>query len=170
MKINTQLDPIVPINKYSHDIIEDYELSTNVPWVQELLTELEEGLDAEDARPAGDLKITLQINRKTNNFLGDHLILHGTVNTHFHLPCGRCLAPVPQQMELPLNAAFLHDSKEKLPEYAEATTVFADNQEMELYFFHKGMADIREAIHEQVFIEVAPFPRCEGECKYPVHF
>lgn len=170
MKINTQLDPIVPINKYSHDIIEDYELSTNVPWVQELLTELEEGLDAEDVRPAGDLKIKLQISRKTNNFLGDHLILQGTLDTHFHQPCGRCLAPVAVQMEIPLSAAFLHDSKEKLPEYAEATTVFADNQEMELYFFHKGMADIREAIHEQVFIEVAPFPRCEGECKYPVHF
>ncbi len=170
MKINTQLDPIIAISKYSHDIIEDYELGENVPWVKDLLVELEEQLDAEDERPAGDIALKLQITRKTNNFLGDHLIVHGDVNTHFHQPCGRCLAPVAVHLEVPFNAAFLHDSKEKLPEYAEATTVFADNQEMELYFFHKGMADLKEAIHEQIFIEVPPFPRCEGECKNPVHF
>lgn len=170
MKINTQLDPIVPISKYSHDIIEDYELGLNVPWVKELLTELEEELDEEEVRPAGNVAIKLQISRKTNSYLGDHLLLHGQLDAEFHQPCGRCLAPVAQHLEIPFNAAFLHDSKEKLPEYAEATTVFADNQEMELYFFHKGMADIREAIHEQVFIEVPPFPRCEGECKNPVHF
>lgn len=170
MKINTHLDPIIAISKYSHDIIEDYELGAGVPWVKDLLTELEEELDAEDVRPAGDIALKLQITRKTNNFLGDHLIVHGDVKTNFHQPCGRCLAPVALKLEVPFNAAFLHDSKEKLPEYAEATTVFADNQEMELYFFHKGMADIREAIHEQIFIEVPPFPRCEGECKNPVHF
>lgn len=170
MKINTQLDPIIPITKYSHDIIEDYELGTNVSWIKEFLTELEEQLDEEDERTPGDVKLKLQITRKTNTYLGDHIILHGQLDAHFHLPCGRCLFPIAQQLEIPINAAFLHDSKEKLPEYAEATTVFADNMEMELYFFHKGMADIREAIHEQIFIEVAPFPRCEGECKNPVHF
>ncbi len=170
MKINTQLEPIVAVTNYSHDIIDDYELTTNVVWIKEFLNELEEQLDEEDVRPEGQVNLKLQISRKTNTFLGDHLILHGQLMAHFHLPCGRCLHPLPQKLEIPIDAAFLHEAKEKFPEYAEATTVFADNMEMELYFFHKGMADIREAIHEQIFIEVAPFPRCEGECVNPVHF
>ena len=170
MKINTQLAPIVSISNYSHDIIEDYELGDKIPWVKELITELEEENDTDEAFPEARILITMQITRKTNTFLGDHLIMRSKVAAHYHQPCGRCLAPVPQVMDLEVNASFLHDSKEKQPEYAEATTVFADGQEMELYFFHKGMADVKEVIHEQVFMEVAPFPRCEGECKNPVHF
>lgn len=170
MKINTQLEPIVAITNYSHDIIDDYELTTNVEWIKDFLSELEEQLDDEDIRPAGLVNLKMQISRKTNTFLGDHLILHGQLVAHFHLPCGRCLFPLAQNLEIPIDAAFLHESKEKFPEYAEATTVFTDNMEMELYFFYKGMADIREAIHEQIFIEVAPFPRCDGECRNPVLF
>jgi uncharacterized protein len=170
MKINTQLDPIIPINKYSHDIIEDYELSKKVPWVQELLTEMEEENDEDETPPEAQIKIELQISRKTNTFLGDHLVVRSKINADYSLPCGRCLAPVQQKMDFAFGAAFLHESKEKMPEYAEVTTVFADNEEMELYFFNKGMANIQEVIHEQVFMEVTPFPRCEGECKNPVLF
>lgn len=170
MKINTHLEPIVPVSHYSHDIIEDYELTSKVPWVQGLLTELEEENDRDETYPEAHILLTMQVTRKTNTFLGDHLIMRCKVNAKYHQPCGRCLAPVSQSMDLDIAAAYLHDSKEKQPEYAEATTVFADNQEMELYFFHKGMADIAEVVHEQIFMEVAPFPRCDGECKNPVHF
>jgi uncharacterized metal-binding protein YceD (DUF177 family) len=170
MKINTLLDPIVPITKYSHDIIDDYELTAKVPWVKALLTELEEENDTDETYPEATIVLTMQITRKTNSFLGDHLIMRSKINASYHQPCGRCLAAVLQKMELDIAAAYLHDSKEKQPEYAEATTVFADNEEMELYFFRKGMVDIQEVIHEQVFMEVKPFPRCVGECKNPVHF
>lgn len=167
--VNNHLDPQVYVNKYSFDIIEDYELTEkNTPWVQDLLTELEEEFDGEPVEPKASMNIEAQITRKTNHFLNDHLIVKAHLHADFHLPCGRCLAPLAQTLDLNLAAAFLHESQEKKPEYAESTTVFADGQEMELYFFRKGVADIKEFIHEQIFIEVTPFPRCEGECKNPV--
>lgn len=169
--VNKHLEPQVYVNKYSFDIIEDYELSEqNTPWVQELLTELEEELPKEDTPEIAKatMQIEAQITRKTNNYLNDHLIVKAHLHANFHLPCGRCLFPLPQEMDLNLAAAFLHESQEKKPEYAESTTVFADGQEMELYFFRKGVADVKEFIHEQIFIEVTPFPRCEGECVNPV--
>ena len=40
-KINTQIDPQILVTKYSHDIIEEYELSDEkTPWIAELLEEL----------------------------------------------------------------------------------------------------------------------------------
>ncbi len=159
-KINKQIDPEVLVTKYAHDIIEEYELTDEkTPWISEILTELHDQLDAEDAYPAGSFNLHLVIERKKNTFLGDHLIVKAKINAKYHLPCGLTLIPLFQNMVHSVNAVFLHDSQEKLPEYAEVTTAFADGEEMELYFYHKGMADIKEFIHEQVFLEVPAFPR-----------
>jgi len=169
-KINNVLDAKIYVNKYSFDIIEEYEVDKKTSWVNELIVELEADNDDEADYPAAEMTIKAQITRKTNHFLNDHLVVRAQLNADFHLPCGRCLFPLPQALDLDLSAAFLHESQEKQPEYAEVTTVFADNQEMELYFYHKGVADLKEFIHEQIYIEVEPFPRCVGECKNPVLF
>ena len=170
-KISTHLDPQVIVSKYSLDATEEYELDNkSSPWLDKLLIELEEENDDEAVFPAAEMKIKAQITRKTNTLLKDHLIVRAQLKAHFHFPCGRCLYPLSQELDLDLAAAFLHESLEKMPEYVESTTVYADGQEMELYFFRKGLADINEFIHEQVYIEVVPFPRCEGECKNPVLF
>lgn len=161
-KINTQINAQVPVTNYSHDIIEEYELSDEkTPWIADILTELHDQLDPEDTYPAGSLHLKLVIARKKSSFLGDHLVVRAHIDAKYHLPCGLTLVPLFQHMEHSVSAAFLHDSQEKLPEYAEATTVFADNEEMELYFYHKGLADIKEFIHEQIFLEVPAFPRSE---------
>lgn len=169
-KIQTQLDATIAVNKYSVDIIEEYELDSSCPWVNDLMVELEEENDDEAEFPKAELKIAAKITKKTNSLLKDHLIVRAQLKAHFHVPCGRCLYPIAEELNLDLAAAFLHESQQKLPEYAEATTVYADGQEMELYFTQKGMADVKEFIHEQVYIEVTPFPRCDGECKNPVLF
>ncbi len=170
-KIETNLDPTIIVNKYSLDIIVDYQIDNKTtPWVSDLLVELEEENDDEAEFAPAEMTIAAQITRKTNSMLKDHLIVKAQLKAHFHFPCGRCLFPLPQELDLDLSAAFLHESLEKLPEYAEVTTVYADAQEMELYFYQKGIADIKEFIHEQIYIEVVPFPRCDGECKNPVLF
>ncbi len=161
-KINTQIEPQVPINKYSHDIIEEYELSNEkTPWLQGILDELHEQLDQEDVYPTGSLHLKLKISRKKSPLIGDNLVVRAEIDAKYHLPCGLTLVPLPQHMDHKVNAAFLHDSQEKQPEYAESTTVFADGEEMELYFYRKGLADIMEFIHEQIFLEVPAFPRSE---------
>lgn len=162
-KINTQIDPIVPVTNYSHDIIEEYVLTDEkTHWVKEILGELHEQLSEDDVYPAGSMTVRLEVTRKKNSFLGEHLIVKAHIDAHYHLPCGLTLVPLPQHMDLEVNAAFIHESQEKQPEYAEATTVFADSQEMELYFYRKGMADIKEFVHEQIFLEVPAFPRSEN--------
>jgi uncharacterized metal-binding protein YceD (DUF177 family) len=152
------------------DVIEEYKIDKTTPWVNELVVELESENDDEAVFEPAEMIITAQITRKTNTLLKDHLLVRAQLKAHFHVPCGRCLFPLADELNLDLAAAFLHESQEKLPEYAEATTVYADGQEVELYFYHKGVADIKEFIHEQIYIEVTPFPRCEGECKNPVLF
>lgn len=168
--INNLLEPTVLVTKYSMDVIEEYKIDKTTSWINELVVELESENDDEAVFDPAEMVITAQITRKTNTLLKDHLLVRAQLKAHFHVPCGRCLFPLKDELNLDLAAAFLHESQEKLPEYAEATTVYADAQEMELYFYRKGVADIKEFIHEQIYIEVTPFPRCEGECKNPVLF
>jgi uncharacterized metal-binding protein YceD (DUF177 family) len=125
-KINTHLEPTVHVNKYSFDIIEDYELDQKTGWVNDLLIELEEDNEDNTSYSPSSMTIKAQITRKTNNFLNDHLVVRADLVAHFHLPCGRCLYPLSQELNLSLSAAFLHEAQEKKPEYAEVTTVFAD--------------------------------------------
>lgn len=158
-KINYTIEPEVIFNKFSHDFSETYELDTKVPWVAEILNELHDQLAEDDEYPAGSLNINMTITRKKNTHLGDHLIVRAHINARYHLPCGLTLKPLAQHMDHEIAAAFLHDSMEKYPEYEEATTVYADNDEIELYFYRKGKVDIKEFIHEQIFLEVPPFPR-----------
>ena len=62
-KISTHLDPQVLVNKYSLDIIEEYEIDKSTPWINELLVELEEENDDEAIFPAADMVIKAQITR-----------------------------------------------------------------------------------------------------------
>ena len=170
MKINNLLLPEMPIHKFSNDIIEEFDVDQSVGWVNELLVELQEENDTDANLPPATMHIHATITSKTDRILNEHFILKCRLEAHFHLPCVRCLLPLPQELKLDLNAAFLHETKEKLPEYAESTTVFADGKEMELYFYSKGMLHIKEFFHEQIFMEINQFPRCEGECVGPILF
>jgi uncharacterized metal-binding protein YceD (DUF177 family) len=170
MKINSLLLPEMPIHKFSNDIIEEYDINESVEWVNDLLNELQEENDTDTTLPPATMHIQASITSKTDRVLGEHFILKSTLDAAFHLPCVRCLTPLKQEMKLELAAAFLHESKSKSPEYQEATTVFTDGKEMELYFYSKGILHIKEFFHEQIFMEVNQFPRCEGECVGPILF
>jgi uncharacterized metal-binding protein YceD (DUF177 family) len=164
MKMNKVLLADMPIHKFSNDIIEEYDIDQSVDWVNELLVELQEENDTDAELPAATMHIQATITSKTDRILAEHFILRSKLKAHFHLPCVRCLHPLPQEMNLAVNAAFLHETKEKEPEYQESTTVFADGSEMELYFYGKATLHVKEFFHEQIFMEVNQFPRCEGDC------
>lgn len=170
MKINNVLLAEMPIHKFSKDIIEEYDVDESTPWVNELLVELQEENDTDVILPAATMKIHASITNKSDRILGEHYILKSNLDAHFHLPCVRCLHPLKQEMKIELMAAFLHETKEKSPEYAESTTVFTDSKEMELYFYGKSILQIKEFFHEQIFMEINQFPRCEGECAGTILF
>jgi uncharacterized metal-binding protein YceD (DUF177 family) len=170
MKINNVLLAQMPIHKFSNDIIEEYDLDESSSWVKDLLTEIEEENDTDLVLQPATMHIHATITSKTDRVLAEHFILKSTLEAKYHLPCIRCLHPLPQEMKLDLMAAFLHETKEKLPEYEESTTIFADGKEMELYFYGKATLQIKEFFHEQIFMEINQFPKCEGECVGPILF
>jgi uncharacterized metal-binding protein YceD (DUF177 family) len=170
MKINNVLLAEMPIHKFSNDIIEEYDVNESTTWVNELLTELQENNDVDGDLPPAAMHIHASITNKTDRILNEHFILKSHLDAHFHLPCVRCLFPLEQELNLDLNAAFLHETKAKMPEYSETTTVFAAGKEMELYFYSKGIIQIKEFFHEQIFMEIEQFPRCDGECKGTILF
>ncbi len=165
-----KLPAILNIKEMSPDVIEEYKVSTETPWIQELLSELEEENDGEKGPEESYFKLEAKITLRATKFYGDYVTAKTSLKTQYYAPCIRCLALTKQNLELEVNGLFLHDSFSKKQEYQELTSYFIENEEMELYYHSKGQVELKEFIHEQIYIEKEAFPKCVGECVNKVLF
>lgn len=164
-----KLDAQINISKISMDVTTDYDLNEDVDWVAELMDELEENTDREDEEyKKGSLEIEMSIKRKNEKPFADHVLIRGGFKTSFQMPCVRCLKLTRQTIEEPFTAAFMNKHFETEPEYEEADDIFTENENFDLYFHEKGNIDIKEMVHEQIYIHVDAFalhdPNCKGLC------
>lgn len=167
---NHYLDGQARFSQFSVDVTDDYELDQSTEWVNELLTELEEPNEGEATPTPGKLALNLKIMRKALGPYGDRLLVDASFHANYHNPCVRCLAPVALELSGEVKSCFLHGAKEKDEEFQEVTTIFVENDERELYFYHKGIVDLKEMVHEHIFLDAEQFPKCEGECKGEILF
>ncbi len=160
------LNNSVPITQFGDEEV-TYELNSEIDWVRELLDKIENDIEDEDdfAGKPGKLNLTLRIKRKTGAGFGEHLIVRGHFSSEYTTPCVRCLETSEQEVEASFAACFLHPHFEKSEELEEATHIFVDNDEMEVYFQEKGNANLRELVHEQLFMEIEPLPLHDADCK-----
>jgi len=164
--IRNTLDAHINISKISLDVTTDYLLKEDIPWVSELLDEIEEETDREDPEyRKGRIEIELSLKRKSEVPFSDHVLIKGRVRTSFQMPCVRCLKLTGQKINEPFTAAFLHKHFEKEPEYEEADDIFTENEAFDLYFHDKGKIDIKEMLHEQIYIHVDSFLLHDKDCK-----
>ncbi len=168
--IQKVLRPVLNMKEMSPDVIEEYKVSTETMWVNELLAELEEDNDGEVGPETSKLALDLKITLRSTRYYGDYVTVKANIQSTYYAPCIRCLALTKQELELDVNGLFLHDSYASKPEYQDISSYFIDNEEMELYFQKKGQVELKEFIHEHIFIEKEAFPKCVGECVNKVLF
>ncbi|MBT3586340.1 MAG: DUF177 domain-containing protein [Halobacteriovoraceae bacterium] len=171
MLANSKLEGEIQINDFSHDSEDLFELDGSTGWVADQIRELENIEDAEDEGKTynpGKMQVTLKIQRKSKKPLGEHLVIRGKLNASYMTPCVRCLELTAMSVEAKFSSCFLHNHLEEAPEFKETASVFADNEEMDLYFYDKGQVDLKEMVHEQLFMEVDQLalhdPDCKGLC------
>lgn len=165
-----KLPATLNLKELNPDVIEEFSVSNEVSWVNELVQELEEDNDGEKGELPSFVKLDLKITLRSTKFYGDYVTVRAGINAEYYAPCVRCLALTRQQVETQVSGLFLHDNYATRPEYQEISSYFIENEEMELYFHKKGQVELKEFIHEQLYIEREAFPKCVGECVNKVLF
>ena len=162
------LEDTITVSKYALNQEQFYHLNESVPWVKDLLKELEgeaptlaEGGNVTE----GKMLVELSILRKHDTILLDHLIVSGRVIGTYQAVCVRCLEGIMTPLEIEFNGCFLHSSLEKTPEYEDVTEVYVDQKEMDLYFYEKGKINLKNLVHENIYLVCSPFPLHNEGCK-----
>jgi uncharacterized protein len=161
-----RLGPEIRIGQFGQDQESSYFLTPKTEWVGELLNELQESLEQDEVPTDSSLKVDLTLANKESTTLNEHFVIKGRFYGTFHTACIRCLIPTPQSVDSQFACCFLPDHLEKAAEYEEVNEVYCDEQNMELYFTEpKGRIDLKELVHEQLFMTIEPLPIHAEDCK-----
>lgn len=154
----------VSLRKLFFNKPEEFELDQNCPSVRNLLNELEANLEKEE-QGKGSLLLQLAIERRSNPHYGDYLLFYGNIQGFYHSPCVRCLVPARCPVDVNFSACFLSDHYQEQEEYQDVTSLYIDGQEREIYFHHNETANLQEILHENIFINIEPFPLHDPNCR-----
>ena len=152
-----------PINiaKLPANSFMDYQLTKQQDWVKELLIELNEKASALPEEMKLDqtrLDIDLEIQRRFKGEFGEYVLCRGSIEAVFFTECVKSLATMKDSVECEFKAAFLDSSFARKPEYEELTESYFDNDVYDLYYFERRMVDLKEMLHEVIWLNVNPYP------------
>lgn len=164
----TDLPSKVTLSKLGQNQRLYFDVTEKTPWGRELLEELNELHDQEIhvAPPAGNsLHAELELERKHSTKLGDYLLLHVDMNARYLTSCIRCLIPMEESLQVSFDACAINKEYANEPEHKDQATIYLDDRERELYFFENNQVDIKEIMHEQIFLAKNPLPIHSPDCK-----
>lgn len=164
-----QAPHILRLGQYAYDHEYDFSWNQSEDWAAALLKGLEQNCDIEDpSYREGEIEIQFKVKRVDGAPFGDSLLVHGQFKGQFLVPCVRCLTLTQQEFDAEVYGIYVDESFEDKPEYEEATTVYLEGHERELYFHEKGHADLFDMVKENVIVNIDPFPlhveNCKGLC------
>jgi uncharacterized protein len=149
------------IAKLPLNTTQEYHLNKDSQWVQELLAELNENAttkDTSDYLHDSFLNIDLKITKKFKGSLGEYILVEGKVDTEYFTECIRTLDEMTEELEFEFRAAFIDDVHEDEPEYHEETEIYLENDMYELYFYKNRTANLKEMVHELIYLYINQYP------------
>jgi uncharacterized protein len=163
--ITDNLEEIVRLESFT-DEEREFDLDKSCQWVEDLLAEIEENLDDDEKTPeTRAMSVDLRIKRaKVPNF-GEGLVIRGSFNGTFSLPCIKCLTPTPESVKGDFEAVYISDSFEKSEDFEENLNVWADGSTLEVYFHDRGKCNVKKIIHEFIYLNINPYPLHSKDCK-----
>lgn len=158
---NNKIGHYINVSKMPLNRAEEIEYTKEDDWVRELLLELNE--NAKEQSPEYYLEqtilnINVKITKKYTPEMGEYLLLTGRLYAEYYTSCVRTLREMTGHMDVQIKAAIIDKSFADTPEFEELTEIFIDQDIYELYYYEKRKADLKELIHEQLFLHLEPYP------------
>lgn len=170
-KAENLLEAKINLRKFPASTPKYYELQTDNEWVKELLAELNEKAEEkspEDYLAETSLSMQLEISKEFKQQYGEYLLVKGELEGKFVTQCVRTLEDMPDSIQLHIKACFLDRRFEKEEEFAEQLEIFEKDTVFELYFYDKGFIDLKEMIHEQIYLNINQYPVKDPDA--PLHW
>lgn len=155
------LKGLINISKLPLNTTQEFDVNKDADWVKELLVELNENAttkDANDYLQNSFLNINLKVTKKFKGSLGEYVLVQGKVETEYFTECIRTLDEMTEELEFEFKAAFIDDLHESEPEYKEETEIYLDNDLHELYFYKNRTCNLKEMVHELIYLYLNQYP------------
>jgi hypothetical protein len=164
-EIMKELESNVSLTFLPVNVKNNFELTKKQDWVKELLMELNEKAyekSPEEYLNETELNITMCITRKNQTALGDYVIVEGKLQTLYATECVKTGMPMKEPLSLEFKACALEKTFETSPEYQDQTEIFIDNKIYELFFYEKRKLNIKDIVHEFIFLNLNQYPSLEA--------
>ena len=158
------MDQVLRVNKVRVDEVKEFKADKKTQWLDSILLELLEdcGHGKEDLGKS-DINLSLKVEKEHFDEFGEVLFCHGQVNLQYLDISVQSGESIEQKLEITVNCAFLEEHNEKKHQLEEEITIFFGEQEWDLYYHNRNMADMKSVIHEYVFLNKNPYPGMSNE-------
>ena len=138
-----------------------YQLDSSVDWVKKLQDELNESVDDPSFLDKTKISINLEIKKIFDPKMGEILLVEGSYSSLFATKCVKSFKDMHDSVMGEFKSAFIGEEFQKDEAYQELTDIYINQDTYELYYHGRGVADLYEMIHEQVYLEVNQYPQIE---------
>lgn len=151
----------IPLRKLPKDVEEQYIVDQQAAWLEPLILEMSEtsSLSQEEILKTSVFKIVATLQRKQDKEFGDALTAHVSFDASYNTSCVSSLKPITENLQFNCSLCFVHESFKNDESYKDSTEAVIGHKVYELYFLNKGDADLREALHEQVYLNYNFYPK-----------
>jgi len=165
--MNITLDHNLKLNSLPLDRETNYQISEKESrWILDLLNELAADDEIPTNFPGQYLNAKIDLTRKKNEEYKEHLIVSVSLQGKFATPCIRCLEPHLSPIELDFAACFLPADLLDEEMFKDLDTIFTDEKEADIHPYQNNrLIDLKELIHENIYLHKDPFPLHDPECK-----
>ncbi len=158
-----ELTAAIDIGRIQRDLVYDIDADQSQDWILELLKELNENssLDETEYLPKSTLNITGSLKKINVPTFQDVGLLTYKFSAKYLTQSVQDLKIIEQELEYEASLCFIHENFQNDEAYKEETELYLAGQMYELYFMKKGKASVKEAVHEQTFLNFNFYPKSE---------
>jgi uncharacterized metal-binding protein YceD (DUF177 family) len=168
MQKNEKIGAQVNLIKLPTNTPFDFDLDESIDWVREILMELNE--NATEQSPEAylnetGLSITGELEKKNKQEINEYLLIKGVIRANYATECIRTLKPMQMDLEVPFKVCFVDEALATTEQFAEIDETYLDNDIFEVYFYTKRTINLKDMIHEQIFLNYDQYPVLDAESK-----
>jgi uncharacterized protein len=144
---------LIPIHNLD-SVGKDFVFALDEAWLQSAFVET--GVQG-DASAPGEVSVHAQRN-------GSEILVHGRAHARLISECGRCLSPVPVDVECELAALYAPGTR---PEGDDEDELDVDPSAPDREFYTGDQVAIDDLVRDYLLLELPMQPRCEPLCALP---
>jgi hypothetical protein len=157
------VDQKINVAKLSSGKIYEFKVDQYVPWMKELLEELNEDVKVGFISPSSQGSISCEGSyyKKVRPEYGEYAVLKGHLLAKFYTNCVITGKVMLDEVDVEFEACFLGHSFKNNPDYKDEIEFYIDNSTMDLFFLNNNLLDLKEVLHEYLYLNKDPYPKLD---------